>query len=78
MALILLGMAGLITLFSAWNTYQALYGQLMQSKQESLDWFVRQMDLSLQEYTNRFYTFEVNKEVKADIQAWCRPEGELE
>lgn len=78
MALILLGMAGLITLFSAWNTYQALYGQLMQSKQESMDWFVRQMDLSLQEYTNRFYTFEVNKEVKADIQAWCRPEGELE
>ncbi|MEA5015589.1 MAG: sensor histidine kinase [Candidatus Limiplasma sp.] len=78
MTLILLGMAGVITLFSAWNTYQALYGQLMQSKQESLNWFVRQTDLSLQEYTNRFYTFEVAKEVKSDIQAWCRPQGELE
>lgn len=77
MALILLGVVVIITLFSAWNTYHALYAQLMQSKQESLNWFARQMDLSLQDYTSRFYTFEVDKELKSDIQTWCRPGGEL-
>jgi len=36
------------------------------------------LELSLKEYADQFYALEVDKETKADIQAWCTPDGELD
>ena len=67
----------LVTFFSVRTTYQAMYDQLIENKRTGIDWLSKRLSLLLTEYTETFYSFEVNKEVKADLQKWCAPNGTL-
>jgi len=67
----------LVTFFSVRTTYQAMYDQLIENKRTGIDWLAKRLSLQLTEYTDSFYSFEVNKAVKADVQNWCAPGGTL-
>lgn len=68
----------LVTFFAMRTTYDALYSQVIGVRHMSIGWLQERLDLSLKEYADQFYTLEVDKETKADIQAWCKPDGELD
>ena len=67
----------LVTFFSVRTTYQAMYDQLIENKRTGIDWLSKRLSLQLGDYTSTFYSFEVNKAIKADVQAWCAPGGAL-
>lgn len=67
----------LVTFFSVRTTYQAMYDQLIENKRTGIDWLSKRLSLQLTEYTDSFYSFEVNKTIKSDVQNWCAPGGTL-
>ncbi len=77
MLLVMLVLILLVTFFSVRTTYQAMYDQLIENKRTGIDWLSKRLSLLLTEYTETFYGFEVNKEIKADLQNWCAPGGSL-
>lgn len=68
----------LVTFFAMRTTYDALYSQVIGVRHMSIGWLQERLELSLKEYADQFYTLEVDKETRADIQAWCKPDGELD
>lgn len=66
-----------VTFFSVRTTYQAMYDQLIENKRTGIDWLANRLNLLLSEYSEAFYGFEVNKEIKADLQSWCAQGGSL-
>ncbi len=68
----------LVTGFAMRTTYDSLHGQVIGIRHMSIGWLQERFELSLKGYAEQFYTLEVDKETKADIQEWCRPEGELD
>lgn len=77
MLLVMLVLILLVTFFSVRTTYQAMYDQLIENKRTGIDWLSKRLSLLLTEYTETFYGFEVNKEIKTDLQNWCVPGGTL-
>jgi two-component system, sensor histidine kinase YesM len=67
----------LVTFFAMRTTYDALHSQVIGVRHMSIGWLAERLELSLKEYADQFYTLEVDKETKADIQEWCRPGGTL-
>ncbi len=74
---VMLTLSLLVTFFSVRTTYQAMYDQLIENKRTGIDWLAKRLSLQLTEYTGSFYSLEVNKAVKADMQTWCAPGGTL-
>ena len=74
---VMLSLILLVTYFSVRTTYQAMYNQLIENKRTGIDWLSKRLALQLTEYSDSFYSFEVNKTTKADIQGWCAPGGTL-
>ena len=72
---VMLSLILLVTYFSVRTTYQAMYNQLIENKRTGIDWLSKRLALQLTEYSDSFYSFEVNKTTKADIQGWCAPGG---
>ena len=74
---VMLTLIMLVTFFSVRTTYQAMYDQLIENKRTGIDWLSKRLDLQLSEYSGSFYSFEVNKTTKADVQNWCETGGTL-
>lgn len=77
MAGISIGLVLLVTLFAMKTTYDSLYEQVISIRHMSIGWLEERLELSLKEYSDQFYSLEVDKDTKADIQQWCQPGGEL-
>ena len=74
---VMLTLIVLVTFFSVRTTYQAMYDQLIDNRRTGIDWLSQRLDLQLAEYSDSFYSFEVNKATKADVQIWCETGGTL-
>ena len=68
----------LVTFFAMKTTYDSLYSQVISLREMSIGWLEERLNLSLKEYSDQFYTLEVDKQTKADILSWCKPSGELD
>ena len=73
-----IGLVFLVTFFAMKTTYDSLYSQVISVRHMSIGWLQERLELSLKEYSDQFYGLEVDKQTKADIQAWCQPGGELD
>ncbi|WMJ88377.1 sensor histidine kinase [Anaerocolumna sp. MB42-C2] len=62
----------LITVIAAYITYNTMKDQLIYNRRMSVRWVQDRLDLELKNYTDRFYEFEVDKDIKTDIKKWCR------
>lgn len=60
-----------VTLIALSITYNTMREQLIYNRRMSIGWLHDRIDLEIKSYTNQFYEFEVNKEIKADINTWC-------
>ena len=62
----------LITSIAAFITYNTMRDQLIYNRRMSVRWLQDRLDMELKNYIDRFYEFEVDKEIKTDINKWCQ------
>lgn len=60
-----------VTFFSMQTIYSTMYRQIIDSRRMSINWLQDRLELSTEKYISQFYEFEVNKQFKSDILAWC-------
>jgi len=61
----------LVTLFAMRTIYFTMREQIIETRSMSIGWLKDRLDLSIREYSDQFYTFEVDKTFKSDLQTWC-------
>ena len=75
---VFLGMVGIstiaiciVTIFAMQTIYSKMREQIIETRSMSIGWLKDRLDLSIREYTEQFYSFEVDKTFKTDLQEWC-------
>ncbi len=66
------------TFFTMNHIYSTMREQIIQTRRMSIGWLQDRLELIIKGYTEQFYEFEVNKELKADILSWCNDGQELD
>ena len=61
----------IVTIFAIQTIYSKMREQIIQTRSMSIGWLKDRLDLSIREYTEQFYSFEVDKTFKTDLQEWC-------
>lgn len=60
----------LVTLVAVNNTYDTMKEQLIYNRRMSIGWLQDRLSLELNNYLNQFYKFEVDRQLKTDIENW--------
>jgi len=60
----------IVTVFAMQTIYTKMREQIIQTRSMSIGWLKERLDLSIREYTEQFYSFEVDKTFKQDLQEW--------
>ncbi|MEI8201053.1 MAG: sensor histidine kinase [Eubacteriales bacterium] len=60
----------IVTYFAMQTIYSTMREQIIQTRSMSIGWLKDRLDLSIREYTEQFYSFEVDKTFKTDLQQW--------
>lgn len=60
----------LVTLVAVNNTYKTMKEQLIYNRRMSIGWLQDRLSLELNNYLNQFYKFEVDRQLKTDIENW--------
>jgi two-component system, sensor histidine kinase YesM len=68
----------ILTIFTAKSVYSDTYRELIDNRKMSINWVADRLALSVSEYMDQFYEFEVNKSLKNDILSWADEERKLE
>lgn len=68
----------LVTYLAVRTIYTALYNQIIQSGETSIGYMQDRLELTVDDFAERFYDFEVNEEFKDDILSWCSEDSTLE
>jgi two-component system, sensor histidine kinase YesM len=68
----------ILTIFTANSVYSDTYRELIDNRKMSINWVADRLALSVSEYMDQFYEFEVNKSLKNDILSWADEERKLE
>ncbi len=61
----------LFAYFSLNITYSSMYEQLIDSRTMSMDWLNDRLSLMVSSYTEQFYEYEVNKDLRSSIVSWA-------
>jgi two-component system, sensor histidine kinase YesM len=68
----------ILTIFTAKSVYSDNYRELIDNRKMSINWVADRLAISVSEYMDQFYEFEVNKSLKNDILSWADEERKLE
>lgn len=68
----------ILTIFTANSVYSDTYREHIDNRKMSINWVADRLALSVREYRDQFYEFEVNKSLKNDILSWADEERKLE
>lgn len=68
----------LVTAVALGTTYQTMRGQLTYNYRMSSVWLQDRLEQKAEEYSSRFYEFEVDKQTKDAIMGWCMSDEELD
>lgn len=61
----------LVTFFAMRTIYSTMREQIIETRSMSIGWLKDRLDLSTKEFSENFYSFEVDSTFKSDLQAWC-------
>ena len=68
----------LVSIVAITITYKTMRDQLIYDHRMSSGWLQDRLAVENSDMMDRFYEFEVDKDVKADILRWCTPDGSLD
>lgn len=68
----------LVSIVAITITYKTMRDQLIYDHQMSSGWLQDRLAVENSDMMDRFYEFEVDKDVKADILRWCTQDGSLD
>lgn len=68
----------LVSIVAITITYKTMRDQLIYDHRMSSGWLQDQLAVENSDMMDRFYEFEVDKDVKADILRWCTQDGSLD
>lgn len=68
----------IITSIAGIITYNTMRDQLIYNRRMSIRWLQDRLNLEVKNYSDQFYEFEVNKEIRSNITTWCTKNSDLD
>jgi two-component system, sensor histidine kinase YesM len=68
----------ILTSFTMRIIYSQIYHQIIDTRKVSINWIADSLEVSISNYMNQLYVFEVDKKLKKDILSWAEENGELD
>ncbi len=67
-----------VTIVTGLIAYRTMREQLIYNRRMSIRWLQDRLNTQVDSYSDQFYEFEINKEIKNDITSWCTYDQEID